>query len=105
MRCYKKKLKKEKEKQMMKLIDNWKDAWKTLTVQISLAGIAVTQILAQLPDWGLVPQSVKDLIPPEHLPTVTTIFFIAAIVGRVKSQPKLYKNKETSVEEEKQKEE
>ena len=78
----------------MKLIDNWKDAWKTLSVQISLAGIAVTQLLVQLPDWALVPQEVKDMIPSEHLPTVTTIFFVAAIVGRLKSQPKLYKDKQ-----------
>ena len=79
---------------MMKLRDNWKDAWKTLSVQISLAGIAVTQLLVQLPDWALVPQEVKDMIPAEHLPTVTTIFFVAAIVGRLKSQPKLYKDKQ-----------
>lgn len=83
---------------MSKLIENWKDAWKTLTVQISLAGIAVTQLLVQLPDWAMVPQSVKDLIPPEHLPTVTTIFFIAAILGRVKAQPKLHKEKDEGEE-------
>lgn len=51
---------------IMKLVDNWKNLWKSLTVQVSAVGFAVTQLLFLMPSWDVIPQEVKDAI---HLNT------------------------------------
>lgn len=74
----------------MALIPNWKRHWRSFTVLISVTGIAVTNILACLPAWAEVPPEIKTLIPPEHVPYVSTFFFIAAILTRTIQQPSLH---------------
>ena len=39
----------------MKLVDNWKGLWKSMTVQISALGLAVTQLMYLIPTWDMVP--------------------------------------------------
>lgn len=78
----------------MKLVDNWKSLWKSLTVQVSAVGFAVTQLLFLMPSWDVIPQEVKDAIPPEYLPYVTGFFFIITIIVRAKAQPSLHAPKE-----------
>lgn len=78
----------------MKLVENWKSLWKSLTVQVSAVGFVVTQALFLLPSWDIVPQEVKDAIPPEYLPYVTGFFFLTAMAARYKAQPSLHKPKE-----------
>lgn len=82
----------------MKLVHNWKSLWKSLTVQISTLGLAVTQVLYLMPSWDAVPDEVKAAIPPEHLPYVTSFFFIATIIARAKYQESLHKDTETKGE-------
>ena len=55
----------------MRLVDNWKGLWRSMTVQISALGLAVTQLLYLIPTWDMVPDEVKAAIPSEHLPYVT----------------------------------
>lgn len=74
----------------MALIVNWKKHWRSFTVLISVTGIAVTNILACLPNWTDVPPEIKTLIPPEHVPYVSTFFFVAAILTRAIQQPSLH---------------
>lgn len=78
----------------MKLVDNWKNLWKSLTVQVSAIGFAVTQLLFLMPTWDVIPQEIKDAIPPEHLPYVTGFFFLTAIIARGKYQSSLHKDNE-----------
>lgn len=83
----------------MKLVDDWKNLWKSLTVQVSTIGFAVTQALYLLPTWDTVPDEVKSAIPPEYLPYVTGFFFIATIVARAKYQPSLHIDQKEKEEE------
>ena len=82
----------------MKLVDNWKNIWKSLTVQVSAVGFAVTQLLFLMPSWDVIPQEVKAAIPPEHLPYVTGFFFVATIVARAKYQASLHVDKKEEEE-------
>ena len=74
----------------MKLVDNWKNLWKSLTVQVSAVGFAVTQLLYLIPTWDMVPDEVKAAIPPEHLPYVTGFFFANDSSSRKSFNPLLY---------------
>ena len=82
----------------MRLVDNWKGLWRSMTVQISALGLAVTQLLYLIPTWDMVPDEVKAAIPPEHLPYVTSFFFIATIVARAKYQASLHVDKKEEEE-------
>jgi hypothetical protein len=66
----------------VKLIDEWKNAWRFLSVQIPAAGAAITLAWSQLPaDW-------KSAIPTWMITVCVVLFFIAAIAGRFVSQKK-----------------
>jgi hypothetical protein len=66
----------------MKLIDEWKNAWKFLSVQIPALGATLTLAWASMPDdW-------KSATPKWAIMACVFLFFIAAIAGRFVKQGK-----------------
>lgn len=77
----------------MKLINEWKQAWKYLSVQFNVIGIILLSILVELPNhlvvsWSLLPSEVKDILDKEHLVYIGIVFMILSTLGRIISQTK-----------------
>lgn len=66
----------------MKLVDNWKSAWKWYSVHIMLVIVALPEI------WAYFPQEFKDSLPPHALMYITSVLGVSAILARVFSQEK-----------------
>lgn len=66
----------------MTLIEDWKSAWKFISVQANALGIAMSSTYAIMYD------QLKDTMPPKYMVMVTGAVFVAGIVGRVISQTK-----------------
>ena len=65
----------------MKIVSDWKQAWKWFSVQAFV-------VIALLPMvWAELPQDVKAMLPPEWRPWVFSIIALAGVLGRVKDQP------------------
>lgn len=80
----------------LKLIDDWKGAWRFWSVQLAAIGSALQALLAWWPDaalamWNSMPAELKAMLPQSALMTVPLLFFGAAIVARVVKQPALEK--------------
>lgn len=66
----------------MKLIPNWKRAWRMFSVQaMALAG-------AIQGAWPLVPEDLKTSLPPTLVHWVSVALLLAGIAGRLVDQPK-----------------
>lgn len=64
----------------MKLVDDWKDAWKWHSVWIAA-------VLAALPvAWASMPADLKSAVPDTWLPYISGVMFLAFLVGRVRAQ-------------------
>jgi hypothetical protein len=64
----------------MKLVENWKRAWRWHSIQ--LAGL-----LAILPlVWAELPADVKAMIPDAWTPYIVTLLAVGVIVGRLRPQ-------------------
>lgn len=82
----------------MKLIDEWKESWKYLSIQINTLGIFILALLAEMPShllgtWSLLPQEIKDVLDKEHLVYLGIIFMVLSILGRIVSQSNTSKRK------------
>ncbi len=66
----------------MKLIDEWKSAWKFLSVQANSIGAAMAVGYASMYE------QLKENFPPKYVAAITAAVFILGIVGRVVSQNK-----------------
>lgn len=64
----------------MKLVGDWKEAPRWLSVQV-LTILAATPFV-----WMTLPPDVKDMLPPEWRPWVLSILAIGGIIGRLKDQ-------------------
>jgi hypothetical protein len=64
----------------MKLIKDWKKAWKFLSVQLMAVGSAMSVTYAQLYD------KMKDHVPPDKMMYIVLAVFVGGILGRVISQ-------------------
>lgn len=67
----------------MKLIEDWRSAWKFLSVQAQAIGVAISSTYAVLYD------QLKDNFPPKYMLVLTGAVFLLGIAGRVISQDKL----------------
>ncbi len=64
----------------MKLVDDWKDAPRWLSVRI-MAVLAVLPLV-----WSQLPDDVKAFLPEEYQPFLLTLLAFGGIVGRLKDQ-------------------
>jgi len=79
----------------MKLIDNWKDSYKLLTVKLGAILSAFFTLLILFSEqlvylWELIPQQLKDMIPDHAAAWVGGIVAIAMTLARLKKQPELH---------------
>lgn len=79
----------------MKLIDNWKDSYKLLTVKLGAILSAFFTLLILFSEqlvylWEAIPQQLKDMIPDNAAAWVGGIVAIAMTLARLKKQPELH---------------
>ena len=78
----------------MKLIDNWKQAWKLKSVQVGAisaffyALILFSEQFVQV--WNIIPQDLKNKIPENIAEWVGCFVGVAMVLARLKKQPELH---------------
>ena len=78
----------------MKLIDNWKQAWKLKSVQVGAisaffyALILFSEQFVQV--WNIIPQDLKNKIPENVAEWVGCFVGVAMVLARLKKQPELH---------------
>jgi len=77
----------------MKLIKDWKQSWRFLSVQFNILGVVILSILMELPNhmlttWALLPQEFKDMLDKDNLLYMGMGFMILSVIGRLISQAK-----------------
>lgn len=80
----------------MKLIEDWKQAWKLKSVQVgAISAFFYLLILFSeqfLGLWNIIPQDLKNLIPEQWQEYVGVFVGVAMILARLKKQPELNTN-------------
>lgn len=66
----------------MKLVEDWKNAWRWFSVQ-ALAAILVIPVV-----WASLPNDVKGFLPSSWEPWVLTTIAACGILGRIVDQKK-----------------
>jgi len=67
----------------MKLVQDWQNAWKWLSVQIPTVGAAC------LAAWVALPDSLRDNIPHRYIEVFAIFILMSGVGGRlVKQEPK-----------------
>ncbi len=78
----------------MKLIDNWKQAWKLKSVQVgAISAFFYALILFSeqfLNIWNVIPQELKNKIPENVAEWVGMFVGVAMVLARLKRQPELH---------------
>ena len=78
----------------MKLIDNWKQAWKLKSVQVgAISAFFYALILLSeqfLGVWNVIPQELKNKIPENIAEWVGIFVGVAMVLARLKKQPELH---------------
>lgn len=77
----------------MKLIEDWKQAWKLKSVQVgAISAFFYVLILFSeqfLGVWNIIPQDLKNLIPEQWQEYVGIFVGVAVVLARLKKQPEL----------------
>ena len=68
----------------MKLITNWRKAYKMLSVQAMALATAIQGT------WAVLPDDMKTTIPPQAVQWITMGLLVFGIVGRLVAQPKVH---------------
>ena len=66
----------------MKLVDDWKSAWRWF----SMHALALTGVIPTV--WAALPPDLKASIPPGTMDTITAVIAACGVVGRLVSQSK-----------------
>ena len=78
----------------MKLIDNWKQAWKLKSVQVGAASAFFYALILFseqfLGVWNVIPQELKNKIPENVAEWVGIFVGVAMVLARLKKQPELH---------------
>ena len=79
----------------MKLINDWKQSYKYLTVKLGAILRAFFTLLILFSEqlvylWEVIPQQLKDMIPDNAAAWVGGIVAIAMTLARLKKQPELH---------------
>jgi len=81
----------------MRLIDDWRDAYKFWSVRVGAIGAVLMGTVAAWPDgaiilWNYMPIQVQTLLPERLLPIAGVALYVLVILSRVVKQAKLEKN-------------
>lgn len=81
----------------IKLIDNWKDAWRFSSVRVLGLGTVVPGLIEMFPDqalriWALLPEDMKRVVPDRYVLWYTLAVVGASFVARIIRQDKLHEN-------------
>ncbi len=78
----------------MKLIDDWKQAWKLKSVQVGAASVFFHALILFSQQfvgvWNLIPQELKNKIPESIGEWVGMFVGVAMVLARLKKQPELH---------------
>lgn len=66
----------------MKLIDDWRSAWKYFSVHALLIAGVLPSV------WATLPPDLKAYIPPSIMALITAVIAVSGIVGRLTDQSK-----------------
>ena len=77
---------------MIKLIPNWKEAWKWSSVRLAALGALASSLITAFPDsmiyaWALMPAEWREAMQG-HAPAMAGVFFCLAILLRLKKDGK-----------------
>lgn len=64
----------------MKIIEEWRNSWKYLSVQANAIGVAVTAAYSSMYD------QLKETLPPRYMIFAVVAVFVLGIVGRLIAQ-------------------
>lgn len=64
----------------MKLIEDWKDAWRWFSIWAGTVGSAMAAT------YAVMYEQLKETIPPQWMAALTAAVFIAGMVGRIIDQ-------------------
>ena len=64
----------------MKLVSNWREAWKWHSTQL-MAVVAAAPMV-----WASLPADIKSAVPDSWMPWLIGVMAVGAIVGRVRDQ-------------------
>lgn len=72
----------------MKLIPDWRHAWRLASVRVAAIGVVATTAAAAAPDtalqvWQSLPDAVRDVVPSPVSRWVTPALFVATLVARI----------------------
>lgn len=78
----------------MKLIPDWRAAWRFWSVQLGLIGTALAGIFIAFPDaalyaWALLPQDLKSFVPARFMPLIGVAVFVTSLIARIVKQKNL----------------
>ena len=66
----------------LKLIDDWKKAWKFASVQINVLGLCLMGVVEVLNQgWQVLPPDVQARIP--HSTSIALVLFALGVIGRM----------------------
>ena len=65
------------------MIENWRSAWKFISVQAMALAVAIQTV------WPMVPDDMKAALPPQVVHAVTVALLVAGIMGRLYKQGNL----------------
>ena len=68
----------------MKLIPNWRKAWRMFSVQAQAIALALAGA------WQAVPEDIRNVVPGWVPITLLALILVGGIVGRLISQPKVH---------------
>lgn len=68
-------------KRRPQLIENWRRAWRMLSVQMQALAFAL------LGAWQVLPDEIKAMLPPTLAPKIVMALLVAGILGRLIQQP------------------
>ncbi len=65
----------------MKIVDDWKQCWKWLSMHFMVIATAIPTA------WAAIPADMQAKIPPEYVAIATAIAAACGIIGRLIDQP------------------
>lgn len=81
----------------IELIDDWRKAWRFLSIQLGIVGSTVAGWLVAFPDhalavWATLPDDLKAVLPAQYMPLFGVGIFVLSLIARIVKQRKLHED-------------